>query len=267
MEKCLGFAPTPTKIYETDLRAGFNEFARKMTCKCFFRNEPTKNCSEALAFRIKSNWNPPKGHPTIEIFLSKLEIFSVLPDYNLSNKEWLAMRGLAEDLNIMIKSAGKGSCAVVWDRDDYITKADRQIKHNAIYESSSFKDTNLVKLVGQSNSIFQSLRKRKLITEEKLKYFTYNNKKATNSGKMYLLPKIHQRLVNVPGRSVISNCGTPTEKASEFLDHHLQSIMRPGLSYFKDTNDFFSKLQNLKKLPDVVGLYLLMLLDSILYGL
>ena len=111
LEKGLGFAPTPTKINETDLRADFNEFARKMRCKWFFGNEPTENFSEAPAFRVKSNWNPPKGHPAIEIFLSKLEteIFSVLPgtplDYNLSKEEWLAMRGLAEDQNIIIKLA------------------------------------------------------------------------------------------------------------------------------------------------------------------
>ena len=67
---------------------------------------------------------------------------------------------------------------------------------------------------------------------------------------MYPLPKIHKRLVNVPGRPVISNCGTPTEKASEFLDHHLQPIMKSGTSYIKDTNDFLSKLKNLKKVPD-----------------
>ena len=256
LEKGLGFAPTPTKINETDLRADFNEFARKMRCKWFFRNEPTENFSEAPAFRVKSNWNPPKGHPAVEIFLSKLEteIFSVLPgtplDYNLSKEEWLAMRGLAEDRNIIIKPADKGSCVVVWDREDYIAEADRQLKDNETYESSSLKDVDLVKLVEKSNSIFQSLRKRKLITEEELKYFTYKYKKATNFGKMYLLPKIHKRLVNVPGRPVISNCGTPTEKASEFLDHHLQPIMKSGTSYIKDTNDFLSKLKNLKKVPD-----------------
>ena len=80
---------------------------------------------------------------------------------------------------------------------------------------------------------------------------------------MYRLPKIHERLVNIPGRPVISNCGTPTEKASKFLDHHLQPIMKSGTSYIKDTNDFLSKLKNLKKVPDnailvtadVVGLY------------
>ena len=67
---------------------------------------------------------------------------------------------------------------------------------------------------------------------------------------MYLLPKIHKRLVNVLGRPVISNCGTPTEKASEFVDYHLQPIMRSGMSYIKDTNDFLSKLKNLKKVLD-----------------
>ena len=119
-----------------------------------------------------------------------------------------------------------GSCVVVWNLEDYLTEADRQLKDNETYESSSFKDADLVKLVEKTNSIFQSLRKRKLITEEELKYFTYKYKKATNFGKMYLLPKINKVLLNVSGRPVISNCGTPTEKASEFLDHHLQPIMR-----------------------------------------
>ena len=93
LEKGLGFAPTPTKIKVTDLRADFNEFARKTTCKWFFQNEPTENFSDAPAVRFKSNWNPPKGHPATGIFLSKLEteIFSALPatpvDYNLSKEK------------------------------------------------------------------------------------------------------------------------------------------------------------------------------------
>ena len=73
LEKGLGFNPTLTKINETDLRADFNEFARKMRCKWFFCNKPTENFSEAYAFFVKSNWNPLTGHPAIEIFLSKLE--------------------------------------------------------------------------------------------------------------------------------------------------------------------------------------------------
>ena len=82
-------------------------------------------------------------------------------------------------------------------------------------------------------------------------------------GKMYLLPKIHKRLFNVSGRSVISNCGSPTEKVSEFLDSHFKKIMRESWSYIKDSNDFIKKTKNLKDIPQdallvtavVVGLY------------
>ena len=140
------------------------------------------------------------------------------------------MRGLAEDQNTIIKPADKGSSVVVWDREDYFAEADRQLKDNDTYESSSFKDADLVKLV-EKRSILQSLRKGKLVTEEQLKYFTCKYKKATNFGKMYLLPKVYKHLVNVPGHTVISNCGMPTKKASNFLDHHLQPIMRSGMSY------------------------------------
>ena len=67
-------------------------------------------------------------------------------------------------------------------------------------------------------------------------------------------------LHNVPERPVISNCGSPTEKFSEFFDHHLKPIMQKGLSY---TKDFIKNLKNLGTKPfnanlvtvDIVGLY------------
>ena len=81
---------------------------------------------------------------------------------------------------------------------------------------------------------------------------------------MYLLPKIHKCLSSVPGRPVVSNCGTPTEKVSEYLDSQLKPLMQNGKSYIRDSGDFFQKVKNLKNVPDsailvtvdVVGLYL-----------
>ena len=64
-----------------------------------------------------------------------------------------------------------------------------------------------------------------MISEKELKYFTDNFKKAPNFGKSYFLLKIHKRLCAVPGRPVISNYGTPTEKVSEYLDYILKPIM------------------------------------------
>ena len=81
--------------------------------------------------------------------------------------------------------------------------------------------------------------------------------------RFYLLPKTHKRLHDVPGRSVISNCGYYTENISSFLDFHLQPFARKVKSCIKDTNDFLKKLRSFPKLPDdiilcsvdVVGLY------------
>ena len=76
--------------------------------------------------------------------------------------------------------------------------------------------------------------------------YLYIYKKACNLGKLHLLPKIHKRLSEVPGRAVISNCGAPTEKVSELLDFHLKSIMQEGASYIKDNADFQDKIKNLR---------------------
>ena len=78
-----------------------------------------------------------------------------------------------------------------------------------------------------------------------------------------MLPKIHKRLQNVPGRPVISNSTYFTENISSFLDFHLKPLAQKVKSYIQDTNDFLKKITNLPPLPgdlilcpiDVVDLY------------
>ena len=114
-----------------------------------------------------------------------------------------------------------------------------------------------------SNQLFQNLKSKEKISDKHRKYFTYEYKKVSSLGKLYLLPKIYKRLHNVSGRPVISNCGTPTEKAFKFLDYHLKPIMQRGKSYIKDSGGFISKIESLQNLPegailvtaDVIGLY------------
>ena len=181
---------------------------------------------------------------------------------NLSSDEWKAIRSLARNRSILIKETDKSSAAVVWDGVDYIKEALKQLKDENVYKKVNFKDQNLSELVDKSNHFFKGLKTKGCITDKNLKYFTYQYKKACNLGKLYLLPKIHKRLSEVPGRPVISNCGAPTEKVSEFLDFHLKSIMQERASYMKDTTDFHDKIKNLRVpedaflvTADVMGLY------------
>ena len=59
-------------------------------------------------------------------------------------------------------------------------------------------------------------------------------------------PKFTKKIFDVPRHPVVSNCGTPTEKVSEFLYHHLQPVMKGGRSYVQETQDFLEKLKYLK---------------------
>ena len=100
LEKGLDFAPIQNKIYQPELRKGFEEFYRRMRIKWYFRNEISENFSEKPAFTPKFKWKPPKGHPSLEVFLSQIEkeLFelaeSLLNYSNFSKEEWQAMRSL-----------------------------------------------------------------------------------------------------------------------------------------------------------------------------
>ena len=98
--------------------------------------------------------------------------------------------------------------------------------------------------------MFSGLKRRGLITEKQLKYFAYEYKKATNLGKLYLLPENHKRLFNVLGRPVISNFSNATGKCAEFLDYHLKPVMQNSWSYLKDPGDFLKKMKNISSIPE-----------------
>ena len=67
----------------------------------------------------------------------------------------------------------------------------------------------------------------------------------------------------VSDRPVVSNCGTPTERISEFWDYHVNPIVKVLPTVLSDTSDFLRRLDKLGHIPevaifgikDVVGLY------------
>ena len=201
LEKSLDYAPIQNKINEPELKQDFEEFCRKMRLKWHFRHELTPEFSTTPAFNRKSTWKPPKGSPSLELFLSQVEkdLFEMSKttlDYsNFSKEEKQSLHSLADDRNIVIKKADKGSCVVLWDCNDYIAEAEKQLNNKSVYKNVTFKEKILQDLAETGSNIFKSLRGKGKVTEKQLKYFTIAHKKATNLGKMYLLPKIPSRPV------------------------------------------------------------------------
>ena len=134
-----------------------------------------------------------------------------------------------EDYN---KSANKGSAVVVWDREDHIKEAEKQLGDEEVYEEVS---NDVPPLLETITAVIAKIRKRGDLKRDNLDYFIM---KDTKFARFYLLPKIHKRLHNGPGRPVISNSGYYTENISSFLNHHLQPLAQAVKSYIKDRNEF-----------------------------
>ena len=161
---------------------------------------------------------------------------------------------------------------VIWDREGYFNEADRQYNDSKIYRDIKYtKNTLSSPWIKVIRYFYLKVYLKRNRYQKKTWILYYNNKNATNLGKLYFLPKTHKRLFNVPGRPVIWNYGTPTEKVSEYLDFCLKPIMQNGWSHVKDSSDFKDKIKKLGKLSenitlviaDVVVLYPILYLETL----
>ena len=214
-------------------------FGRTLLLKWHFRHE-NKDIHRDM-FKPKSKFNPRNKDAAIELYLSSLEEKLMKVEVpkdkfnNLTNSERKALYDLKNDRSIVIKSADKGSAVVVWDREDYIKEAEKQLGDEEVYEEVSNDAAPLLKTI---NGVIAKIRKRGDLKRDTLDYFIMKDPKFA---RLYLLPKIYKRLHTVPGRPVISNSGYYTENISSFLDHHLQPLAQATKSYIKDTNEFLKK--------------------------
>ena len=255
LSKGLKFIPASNTINKAKLKVELEVFGRMLRLKWFFRDH-------------EKEFNPDKIKPkstfksTFELYLSSLEkkLISIeIPKdkyNNLTREEWGALFDLKNDKTIVIKGADKWSAVVAWDRDDYIQEAEKQLRDKEIYEEVSNDPQHLIDTIHRAA---EKIRRRGDLSADNIKYFMVKDPKFAR----FYLRKIHNRLENVLGQSVISNCGFYTENISAFLDFHLQPLAREVKSYIKDTNGFLTKLRSLTNLPndiilcsvDVVGLY------------
>ena len=69
----------------------------------------------------------------------------------------------------MIKKADKGSCVVIWDRNDYIKEAEKQLNDTNAYKDIFLNSKLLQEVVVTSNRLFQNLKAKGKISDKQLK--------------------------------------------------------------------------------------------------
>ena len=159
-----------------------------------------------------------------------------------------------DNRSIVVKKADKDSCVIEWDRCDYVKQAEKQLGDGTVYEEINFNKKILSLLVDSSYKSFRKLDSSDYISYNEMMYFTFEYKKACNLGKLHVSPKICNRLLDVPEKSVIPCFRTHIDKVSEFLNYHLKPIMQSNIG---DSQPFSEKMKNIGNaiLVSAVGLY------------
>ena len=155
----------------------------------------------------------------------------------MTKKEKVALRTLKSNMDIVIKPADKGSAVVVLDKEHFISEAERQLGDRQFCKPLDYDPT--LEFQSKVTKTLNKVLNLGYISKENSDYLSVPQPKA---GRFYLLPKIHK--TGDPGRPIVSANGHPTERISEFVDHHLRPFLAELPSYVQDTTDYLKKVES-----------------------
>ena len=230
------------------------DFYRRIKLKAHFKKAENKGrFTEEDIFRKPTNkiWVPNNHHRSMETFIEATHneinneiIKTKRPNYsNLSAKEQKTLQELQPKYNIVITEADKNGTVIILDAEDYIKGAERPLHNTENYKRQNHNPTltnndtlsKIIKRFHKENSVSKNIADGLEIKSPKSPHFD-------------IKPKLHKE--GVPGRPVISSANCHTSEISEYVDYHLQPIVREIHPYVKDTSDFLRKLNAVESVPD-----------------
>lgn len=275
LSKGLSFCPA-SKMNWFQLELDLQHFFRRLKLKVWFNDsnnitEPVVNTVsyfslKKLGIQPKSDFTPFLHAQPLDMYIDLVqqEIAAIRKNHetelkhpNMTHDEIVALRELTENTALTIKPADKGGGIVVMNTTDYIKEAHRQLMDIEVYQRLA-RDPRKEYEKKISDILTQALDEG--VIDKNMKEYLKVTDPRTPA--LYLLPKIHKRLVDPPGRPIVSGCGSIFNTIAIFLDKVLRRFAVETTSYIQDTMDFLDKIRPLK-IPeraiigsfDIISLY------------
>ena len=142
--------------------------------------------------------------------------------------------------DIIITSADKGRAVVIQDVIEYIKEAEGQLNNVKNYvplpnDATKINNDTISKTI-------KRFQKEHLIKDKVADGLITQTQEQNKS------LKIHKE--GIIGRPVISSVNCYSAKISEYVDYHLQPIVREISSYIKNKSDFFCKIKPITEVPE-----------------
>ena len=270
LDKGLSFIPTYRKFPIDKIYDAQNRLIRNLKLKDYFQSQTNYKYNPKIkTFKHPSTWIPPDRDlnkstmTTIQDIISTTaslvqtgkqdkhgNLFLNNTKNNLTHNEKIALDKLKNNSEIVIKGADKGSSTVIMNKQAYLNEAYRQLNNTKYYRKIPkpiFK-SNIPKI----NNILEDIKTEGYISDKQFNYL-----KATDTDRartFYLLPKIHKPKDKWPqpdmpeGRPIVSDTGSESYRASQFIDSFIRPISTGHPAYLKDTYDFLNKIRG-KQIP------------------
>ena len=162
---------------------------------------------------------------------------------NLPREEYLALKKLSGNSDLVIVRPDKGSGVVVLNKTDYVRKMNSVLEDTSKFEWMQDLDGfSLVRKLEQNmRKLLLSLKKRKFLSSD-LYERLYPN--GSSVGRLYGLPKVHKE--GVPLRPILSAVGTHNHAVAKYLAELINPVSNSkGKHSASDTFDFISRISSL----------------------
>ena len=212
LSRGLRFSVTSFKPDRFQLEADTNNFVRRLRLKGYFHGH-TQNADKSLALfehpsnlrrSTHRNWTPNSGRNiNLDRYINVVKEAIIGESghsktyLNITNNEQKALKELISRAgrDSIILRADKGGVTCVLSREDYITKANQQLKDTNTYKHLKHDTTNHIKTTVQKLLI--EMKKDNIRDNELFHNMFPSNIKP---GRLYFLPKIHK--TGNPGRLI-----------------------------------------------------------------
>uniref|UniRef100_A0A8C5Q3U3 Reverse transcriptase domain-containing protein n=1 Tax=Leptobrachium leishanense TaxID=445787 RepID=A0A8C5Q3U3_9ANUR len=251
LKKGLKYAPT-RNIDKFETYVDLQNFKKNLCLKKYFLRNPLARTApieiyQHTKLKEKSNFYPRSMlsneiNAFEQVVLKEIEGLKWSKNSsNLTKREYLALKELNQDNDIIIKPADKGGGLVIMTKQFYEEEALRILKDERTYQTLNHDPT---------------LRMKKLFTEYlnegrdmgilNNKEYEYLTPEYPIMPIFYFLPKIHKNVEKPPGRPIISGIGSISSKISEYIDILLQPLVLETEAYLKDTINLLQILGNVE---------------------
>lgn len=253
LDKGIKFAPKKG-LNKFETYVGVQKFIRKLNIKKYYALNPVEKMvinNKFTNLRNNSVFNPHvANNKYVDLFkklvTTELEQLPIKRAYEHRDfKKGLSALEKRDD--IVIRPADKGGGIVVLSLQQYKDEMNRILSDNSTYHTLSADPSKVFKK--ELDLIIKQGVDNKFLNKQEAKYLIPT---VSRIPVIYYLPKIHKDSSNPPGRPIVSGIESLTSRLGEYIDLHLQPLVRKTQAYLKDTKHTLQLLREHIKENDVI---------------